>query len=76
MIRHYRKLGVYQGWSIDRVNKCARLIGESYEELAASCCIPFARMKFWISRGFFPGYAALLFYMREQDFLNARGLKD
>jgi hypothetical protein len=70
--RYYQKIGVYPGWSVDRFNKACRLLGETPMELGHSCCVPASLVTGCIKKGRFPPHIALLFYMREQHFLQEK----
>lgn len=73
--RHYIDMGVWNGWTMKRVEKACRLLGETMEELAASCCISNQTLWMYRNHGRVPGPVALLFHMREQEFLRSTGLK-
>lgn len=75
-IIHYRKIGVWPGWNLARVNKCARLLGITLRELGNSCAVRPDLMNTYVKNEWFPSHAALLFHMREQAWFQAHGLKD
>ena len=65
---------MWGGWDTDRVRQACRLLGETLEEFGYACCIRPVKIREMEKNDYFPGYVALLFWMREQDFLAARGL--
>ena len=70
IIKHYSDIGIWNGWGIERFNKCCRLLGETPAELAASCAIKPEALRHWLKKyGTIPSYAALLFHLREREFL-------
>ena len=75
-MRRYAAIGVWDGWGIERMNKCCRLLGETLDELAVSIACRPGQFRGWHKHGHFPGHVALLCHLREQDYLRAKGLKD
>jgi hypothetical protein len=59
-----------------RFKKCCRLLGETLEEVAVSIAVRPGEMRAWVKSGRIPSHVALLLFLREQDFLRAKGLLD
>ena len=72
--RYYQRIGVYPGWTVDRFNKACRLLGETPLELCNSVCVSGKSLRNYIQSGHFPPHVALLLHMREQHFLQEKGL--
>lgn len=68
---HYKRLGLDQGWTRERMHRLCQLLHWTPHELAAVCCIEPKRMAKWTYDGHFPANVSLLFCLIEGAYLQA-----
>jgi hypothetical protein len=70
--RYYSELDLWDGWTMERVNRCCGLMQITLEEAAVLCCCEWHRFKGWLKADKVPSYVALTLHHLEQDFTKAK----